>query len=454
MSIKILIIDPESSRQKNFWPEVAGETYEFLYASHSDQAMKVLTHHEIRIIVLDLAGLSSGQLDFISYVKVNFALCSIIVLADLPHLELATQSIRKGATLYLIKPAVAQDVRFVIGKTIQRQEKDQRYLESQLTLMKDLLGGEPAMARILRVAAKVAQTESTILIGGDSGTGKEVFARYIHMISKRNDGPFVVVNCGAIPENLVESELFGHVKGSFTGAAFDKKGLVEEASLGTLFLDEIGELSLNAQVKLLRFLQDFEDRRVGATTSRKVDVRLIAATNRDLAQAIKDKTFREDLFFRINVFQLHLPPLKERKENLKKLIPFFIIKHANRLERTPPTLSADALEVLMQYNYPGNIRELENILERALVLCEGGEIKHTDLSPDLLTKRPLLSFVQDGKVEAGLVTLSEVEKQHIAKVMAKVNHNQTEAAKVLDISRTTLWRKLKEYGLETGEDKS
>jgi len=339
-----------------------------------------------------------------------------------------------------------EDLRLVIEKVALRQEKELKYLESQTRLMHDLVGGNEKMQRAIEMADKVARTDSTVLVSGDSGTGKEVFARYIHMKSKRADGPFVAVNCGAIPENLIESEFFGHVKGAFTGAAYDKKGLTEEANQGTLFLDEIGELLPQAQVKLLRFLQDMTVRRVGGNEERIVNVRIIAATNKDLARQVEGGKFREDLFYRLNVIHIHMPPLRERKENIGKLIPFFIIKYAAALDKKPPVLDPNVMAMLQNYSYPGNIRELENIIERAVVLSEGGLITVEDLPPNLLQDRPRLSAAKD-EVEEELLSLAELEKRHIQRVLARLNNNQSLAAKTLGLSRTTLWRKIKDLGI-------
>jgi transcriptional regulator with PAS, ATPase and Fis domain len=316
-------------------------------------------------------------------------------------------------------------------------------------ILDDLMADSPAMKKVLRVAMKIAPTSSTVLIGGESGTGKEFFARIVHRHSQCGGGNFVAVNCGAIPDTLFESEFFGHRKGAFTGADRDKPGLVEEAHSGTLFLDEVGELSLAAQVKLLRFLQERMFRSVGDTALRAVDVRVIAATNRDLRKLVEQGQFREDLFFRLNVFYLHLPPLRERRETIPNLVSLFVHRFNLLFGKNVSSFSKAAENLLAAYEYPGNIRELENIIEHAVVMADGSEITERDLPDFMFRNQLLLPGPQDSSdaSESRVATLAEVEREHIKFVLGLTNHNYTEAAKKLGISRSTLWRKMKEYGL-------
>lgn len=421
--------------------------FSVLKAADSQSALKILTKEKIRIVVLDVSRSCEKGVDLISYIKVNLSGCEIIVLAEIADIELATRAIKQGAYLYLVKPIKPDDLRTVIEKVSLRQEKELKYLESQTRLMHDLVGGNEKMARSIALANKVARTDSTILITGESGSGKEVFARYIHMKSKRADGPFVAVNCGALPENLVESELFGHAKGAFTGAVYAKRGLIEEANQGTLFLDEVGELLPSAQVKLLRFLQDTTVRPVGSNDEKVVDVRIMAATNRDLALSVRDGAFREDLFYRLNVIHIALPPLRERKENIAKLAAFFTVKYSTQLEKSPPVMDPHVLAILQNYSFPGNIRELENIIERAVILSENGVISPDDLPPNILQNRPMIAASTGNEVEEELLSLAELEKRHIERVLQKLNYNQSLASRQLGLSRTTLWRKMKEHKL-------
>ncbi len=443
---KILFIhcDPKIHEESHY---LSSPGFEVIEAEDAARSMKILSREKIRIVVLDISRPCDKEIDLISYIKVNIVGCEIVVLTDLKDIEIATRAIRHGAYLYLVKPLRMEDLKLVIEKVSLRQEKELKYLESQTRLMHDLVGGNEKMARAIAMADKVAKTDSTILVSGESGTGKEVFARYIHMKSKRADGPFIAVNCGAIPENLIESELFGHAKGAFTGAVYQKKGLIEEANQGTLFLDEVAELLPQAQVKLLRFLQDYTVRMVGGNEERIVDVRIMAATNKELVKEIEAGNFREDLFYRLNVIHITLPALRERKENIARLAAFFIIKYATAQDKKPPVLDQNSMALLQNYDYPGNIRELENIIERAVILSEDGVIKPDDLPPNIMQDRPMISSPSD-KVEEDLLSLQELEKRHIKRMLTKLNNNQSLAAKQLGLSRTTLWRKIKEHGIQ------
>ena len=325
---------------------------------------------------------------------------------------------------------------------------DREQLGHEARILDDLMSVSPAMKKVLRVAMKIAPTSSTVLIGGESGTGKEFFARIIHRHSLCPGNQFVAVNCGAIPDTLFESEFFGHKKGAFTGADRDKPGLVEEANGGTLFLDEVGELSLPAQVKLLRFLQERTFRSVGDTVQRPIDVRIIAATNKDLRKMTEQGTFREDLFFRLNVFNINLPPLRERKETIPNLVSLLVHRYNQIFNKNVSRFSKAAENLLGAYDYPGNIRELENIIEHAVVMAEESEISERDLPEFMFRNRLLLPGpMSDGFEAAGVATLAEVEREHIKFVLDLTNRNYTETAKKLGISRSTLWRKLREYGL-------
>ncbi|MCL2219663.1 MAG: sigma 54-interacting transcriptional regulator [Chitinispirillia bacterium] len=328
-------------------------------------------------------------------------------------------------------------------------DEDRKGLE-----VRDRDGLGPAMEKVRRIAMKIAPTSSTILLGGESGTGKEFLARFIHECSQYRVGRFVAVNCGAVPETLFENELFGHKKGAFTGADRDKPGLVEEAHGGTLFLDEVGELSLSAQVKLLRFLQDRTFHSIGDTALKAVDVRVIAATNKDLRKMIEQDKFREDLFFRLGVFHIDLPPLRERKETILTLVDRFIHQFNRSFDRNVSGYSKVAESLLMAYDYPGNVRELQNIIEYAVVMAEGADITERDL-PEFMFRNRLLLPGPDECSEKGMLgdrvaTLAEVECEHIKFVLGLTKHNYTEAAKKLGISRSTLWRKIKEYDINEG----
>jgi len=314
-------------------------------------------------------------------------------------------------------------------------------------ITQNMIGQSPAMQRIFRLIAKVAPTESPVLITGESGTGKEMIATAIHLQSRRAHRPFVAVNSSAIPETLFESELFGHVRGAFTGANTDRVGLMQHADRGTIFFDEVADMPPSVQVKLLRALQDGEIRPVGARESRRVDIRVIAATNRDVKRALAEGKFREDLYYRLNVFHIELPPLRERREDIPLLANYFLEKYSRALGKRVKRFSERAQLLLMRYDYPGNVRELENAIERAVTLAEHGEVTHLDLPPAM--REPRVPLLERGSTfpYSETMTLAQLEAEHIRRVLIHTAGNTTKAAKILGISRSTLWRKMREYEL-------
>ena len=315
------------------------------------------------------------------------------------------------------------------------------------SVTQNMIGKSPAMQRIFRLISKIAPTESPVLITGESGTGKEMIAAAIHLQSRRAHMPFVPVNSSAIPEALFESELFGHVRGAFTGANADRIGLMQVADRGTIFFDEVAEMPLSVQVKLLRAVQSGEIRPVGAKESVRVDIRIIAATNRDVKRALADGTFREDLYYRLNVFHIELPPLRERREDIPLLANYFREKFARELGKKVVGFNDRAQMLLMGYDYPGNVRELENAVERAVTLAEGSEITPKDLPPSI--REPRLPLLGRGSAfpYSENMTLAQLEAEHIRRVLIHTAGNTTKAAKTLGISRSTLWRKMREYDL-------
>ena len=333
-------------------------------------------------------------------------------------------------------------------------EKQQQIMMLQKEIIQyygpeNIVGKSPPMQIIFRLMTKVADTDSTVLLQGESGTGKELVAHALYNLSPRKGKPFVVLNCGAIPQNLLESELFGHVKGAFTGAIRDKKGLFEEADGGVIFLDELGELPLDMQVKLLRAIQEREIRRVGDNRSINIDVRIIAATHKDLLEETRQKNFREDLYYRINVVTIRLPPLRERREDIPLLIDFLMQK--NRPGRQIK-ISRDAMKLLLEYRYPGNVRELENIIERALILCEGETILAEDLPPEITEKdravKKHTAHHEEGLRHAVSQSTDLAEKELLVQALKETGSNRTQAALKLKIGRTSLYRKIKKFGLK------
>jgi DNA-binding NtrC family response regulator len=420
-------------------------------------ALSILEKQVVDFFFLDIESMPRQEIDIVNYIKSKSPRTEIIILCSINELEEATRALRNGASFYLVKPVKAGDIRTILKKLSVKADHREEYIMLEQRILSDLMSGSAAMQKILKLAVKIAPTTSNVLIGGESGAGKEFFAKIIHRMSKRIDGNFVPINCGAIPDALFESELFGHKKGSFTGADRDKPGLVEDAHLGTLFLDEVGELSPSAQVKLLRFLQERTFRRIGETVQRTVNVRIIAASNSNITKMVSENKFREDLYYRLNVFNFTLPPLRQRKETIPGMINLFIHKNNDLLDKNIKGLSSGAEAMLAGYDYPGNVRELENIIEHAVVMAEGNEITEKDLPEFILMNRLRLegpvnnsSFEPESRTlhtEENIVTLKQLESDHIRRAMAKYKNNHTEIAQKLGVSRSTLWRKIKEYKL-------
>ena len=443
--------------------------------SNSPALFNTIEENPIDFAFVDISLLLHKDVDVISFLKSHNPEAEVVILCEQSAAKDAEKALSHGAASYLVKPVEVRTLEDVAKKYLQGLEHSSDYRELQNHLLENLLGNTPEMQKILRLLRKVAPTTSSVLITGESGSGKEFLARIVHRLSKRANEPFVAVNCSAIPENLVESELFGSKKGSFTGATADKKGLFEEANGGTLFLDEIGELSQATQVKLLRFLQSHETRRVGETETRYLDVRIIAATNADLADAMVKKTFREDLYYRLNTFHLSVPPLRDRRSTIPNLVKYFILKFEKEQHKTIHKIDDAAQVALATYNYPGNVRELENIVEHAMVLSENGTIRLEDL-PEELTQQPIHPIkdllpapkaqhhLSDNRTDSEqtnseikaigysnpdeIIPLDELEKRHILHALDVCKGNKTEVAERLGISRATLWRKLKDHKIE------
>ncbi len=412
-------------------------------------AISRLERDEIDIVIFDIEKTVQQEMDLVSYIRTRQPHVEIVILTGMLELDIATAALRSGASFYLVKPLAVPDFRAILGKLSVTVDRLQEHRDLEQRILADFVTGSPAMQKVLKLALKIAPTSSTILIGGESGTGKEFFARIIHRMSGKPAAPFIAMNCGAVPDTLFESELFGYKKGAFTGADRDKAGIVEEAHTGTLFLDEVGELSPSAQVKLLRFLQERTYRRVGDATQRTVQVRIIAASNRDLSTMVAMGTFREDLLYRLNVFTLHLPPLRERKETIPNMIRLFMHRFNEKNSKKVLHLSKTAEALLANYDFPGNVRELENIIEHAIVLAETSEITEKDLPESVFRDRLLLpSPAATISGDAAIVTLAEIEKNYIVHALALCADNYSETAKKLGISRSTLWRKIKEYDIK------
>jgi len=414
---------------------------------HDAAAMfRLISRRQPSALVLELS-LNPPDMDLVSFTLERHPALQIVVMCATYQWEQGLEALRRGAVNLLPDCCRPSDVALVMGRAMARVASREALDSFEQNLFESLAGQSEGMRRVIHLIRKVAPTDSTVLLLGESGTGKEVVAQTLHRLSRRRDKPFVAVNCAALPEGLLESELFGHVKGAFTGADRDKQGLFAEADGGTLFLDEVGDMALATQAKLLRALQNGEIRQVGATMSRKVNVRVIAATNVDLARAVAEKRFREDLYYRLNVFQIRIPPLRERLDALPALVKHFIQLANRRFGRNVRDIDDEAMAYLRRYPFPGNIRELESIIAHGVIMADTLRIRVQDL-PDVV-RRGAMAFpaLEHHAVQEEVEPLEVMEARAIRKALEHFDGNQSLAAKALGISRSTLWRKLKEYGI-------
>ncbi|HVO30950.1 MAG TPA: sigma-54 dependent transcriptional regulator [bacterium] len=439
------------------------EGFQVATADDAEAALRLSAEDPFDVVLTDVR--MPGAVDGIGLVeKLRDAgrAPTVIVMSAYGSRDLAIEAIRRGAYNYVSKPFTADDILLAVAMAVERERfrSENRLLKQALHVESapgSMVGKSPAMQAVYTMIRKVAAVPSTVLITGESGTGKELVARAIHVESPRKDKPFVAVNCGAIPETLIESELFGHARGAFTGAATAKKGLVEEAAGGTLFLDEIGELPAPMQVKLLRLLQESEVRRVGENRSIKVDVRIVAATARDLPAEIAAGNFREDLWFRLNVLQVQLPPLRERREDIPMLVEHFLHRLAARMGAPAKDVTPEAMQKLIEYSWTGNVRELENTMERAVVLATGGALDVGDLPEKIrgggvrpAAGDPLLEMI-GGALGEGLSVKKAgawMERELIRRALERTKGNRTQAAELLELSPRALLYKIRDYGLE------
>ena len=444
----ILLVDDEPSARATMALLLKRRGHRVSEAAEVATAIKALTDNTFEIIVTDLRMPDGDGLDVLRAAKVHCPDADVILLTAYAGWESAKEAIQLGAFDYFEKGREPDELlhridRAVEDKALRRENENLRAQVRERFGLPGLVATSPQMREVLDLVGRVAPTDATVLIRGESGTGKEVIAKALHHASRRSSGRFVAINCGALPETLLESEMFGHVKGAFTGAGASKKGLFEEADGGTVFLDEIGEMTSSLQVSLLRALQSGEIRPVGSTQALTVDARVVAATNRELEPMIRQGAFREDLFYRLNVIPIVLPPLRERREDIPLLAELFLGRFAERQGRIL-RLSAGAMECLFRYAWPGNVRELENAMERTAILARAETIEPGDLPPHVgaglvFGPAPALETEQ---------TLAEAERTHILRILERYGGNHSRAAEALGIGRTTLWRKLKDYGIE------
>jgi len=446
---KLLIVDDDKVAMKNLEQALKKEGYAVTTTQSGGNAQALLEKQSFDVLLSELRMDKVDGMQLLKRCRESHPDTEVILITGHATLESAVEAMQQGAFTYLAKPCRLDDVRMAVAKALEkiRLKRVSRNLKEQVEGYQGkvrILTQDSRMQHLLDMARQVAPTDCNVLITGESGTGKELFARYLHHQSRRESGPFVAVNCGAFNEELLANELFGHVKGAFTGAHADKKGLLEAASGGTLFLDEITEMSPTMQVKLLRVIQEKEVLPLGATRPVKIDVRFIAATNRDVQEMVKLGGFRQDLYFRLNVVNLHIPALSARREDVPLLAHHFLAKHAETMGKDVTELAPDALELLRAYDFPGNVRELENIIERGVAITTGYSIEPAHL-PDDLRELSIRTF----RKKAGRIpTLEQQEQDYITWVLQEAGGNQTLAAQLLGIDRVSLWRKLKRYEVE------
>src|SRR5882724_6113355 len=443
---KILVVDDEPSILKLLKEALAQWGYHVACVGTGTEALEAIRTELFDAAITDIRMPEMSGLDLLREIKRHDESIEVVVMTGYPTIASAVEALKEGAYDYLSKPLILDELEHVMQRVMERRflrgevHSLRTRLGEELTL-NELIGTSAAMDRIKDIIGKVAVADSPVLVEGESGTGKELVAAAIHRLSSRVKGPFIPVNCSAIPPDLLESEFFGHVRGAFSGAVADALGLFRSANEGTIFLDEIAELPTTLQVKLLRVLQEMQVRPVGSTRAYPVDVRVIAATNRNLEQAMHSGTFRQDLFYRLNVIRIQLPSLRERREDISSLVNHFIRRFNKRLRRDVKGISPDALAALSGYDFPGNVRELENVIERAFAMGAREQITLADLPP--LTARPSVAPSMAGST---VPTLAEVEKELILRALAVYNNDKEEAARALGISRRTIYRRLKEYG--------
>ncbi len=444
---RILVVDDDRDMRDSLAEVLSDEGYTVETCHTGTDALGIVEKSHPDLLITDLIMNGMQGMELLRAAKQRDPHLAVVVITAFGTIESAVEAMRHGAFYYLTKPFKSMDLLLLVERALEEQslrtevQRLRREVENHYQF-DNIIGKSAAMQRVFSVLTRLQESQIDVLLTGESGTGKDLVARSLHYQSPRKEGPFVPVNCAALPDQLLESELFGYVRGAFTDARGDKKGLFVEAHGGTLFLDEVGELPLAVQAKLLREIEDKEIRPLGATKSEKVDVRIIAATNRDLKQAVAEGKFREDLFYRLNVIEIHLPPLRERPEDVPVLIQHFMERS------TQPTqakrFSAEALRVLLTYDWPGNVRELKNAVERALVLCQGEEITEADLPPALTMSKGETATLRAAFLSGR--SLADIERDYILIGMELTSDNKKSVADTLKIDRKTLYRRLDEYG--------
>ena len=448
---RILVVDDDQSLRWVTQAQLQQSGYQVDAASNGAEALERIRDTPPDLVITDLMMPGMSGVELLRNIRTEYPEVIVILVTAFGTVENAVEAMKAGAYDYITKPVNMEELRLVVGRGLEHLDLRQevRNLRSSLDKkygFENILGQSKALLYVLDMASRAANATSTVLIHGETGTGKELLAKAVHFNSRRKDRPFVTINCGAIPKDLLESELFGHVKGSFTGALANKRGKIELADGGTLFLDEIGEMPLELQVKLLRLIQQGEIEKVGVAGVTKVDVRIIAATHRNLQAMIEDGAFREDLYYRLAVIPLELPALRERADDVPELVQQFFVKAKQKQGRPELVLPASLLPYFSGYRWPGNVRELENVIERVVVLSRGDDITLGDLPEFLRRERPASEEFHFELPPQG-ISLEGVEKELIIRALEKFNWNQTHAAQYLDISRKTLIYRMEKFGL-------
>lgn len=454
----ILVVDDDESQRRliEFWLKEEG--YSVVAAADGSSGLQTFEDKAPSLVIADIRMPGLSGLDLLSRLKAVSPDTPVILITAFGTVGDAVEAMKLGASDYVLKPLNPDELKVGVQRALERKQlvDENRYLRDYADTafrFENLIGTSKRMRDLFDLALHVARRDSTVLLTGESGTGKELLAKAIHQNSLRATKAFVTVNCGAIPENLIESELFGHRKGSFTGAVADRIGKFEAGNEGTVFLDEVGELPVNLQVRLLRVIQEREIDKIGFPHSIKVNVRIIAATNRNLRNLIEDGHFREDLFYRLSVVTVDVPPLRERKDDIPPLVQHFLKKHCGRYHIPMPSLADEVLELLTQYDWPGNVRELENVIEHVVVLGRSSSIRPEDLPPQVRQAKSRISAITLKLPDDG-INLEEVEKEIIVQALEKHNWNQTRAARYLNISRKTLIYRMEKFGLAPAAEQS
>ncbi len=450
----ILVVDDEPEMRALLRDVLQERGHHVTLAENGREALKRLGEGDYGVVLSDLRMRGMEGIELLTEIKRGYPDTNVILMTAFGSVETAVEAMKEGAYDYLVKPVKTEELirvteRAVREAALRREVNRLRREVHKEYSFHQILGKSKAMHEVFELIRRVADSPTNVLITGESGTGKELVAKAIHYNSDRREGPFVPINCAAIPETLLESELFGHMKGAFTDAKADKRGLFEEAQKGTLLLDEISELPLMLQAKLLRVIQEREVRRVGSTRAAPVDVRIFAATNLMLTEEVKAKRFREDLFYRLNVIEIRLPPLRERKEDIPLLVEAFLRKCAEASHKEVRGMTESALAMLIDYPWPGNVRELENVIERAVTLARGEKIVPEDLPPAILGARGERRVIDEAAERA--LPLQAIEREYILRILEKTGGNKYQAAQMLGIDRKTLYRKLAEM---EGKEKS